>query len=174
MPGGTDAKFRIFIHDFLAFSACVAQIRSGFGEYLGLSGIAYTTLMSVAFLQDTGEIGVNELADHLHLSPAFVTIEVSKLVKDGLIEKRVNTRDRRRVLLTVSAKGRSRLEQLVALQIPVNDALFESVGGDEFLALSQTIQRLVVCGAHAQSLLELLKAERSTAARLAAALKVAV
>jgi MarR family transcriptional regulator, organic hydroperoxide resistance regulator len=167
MPDGSDHQFRAFIHDFLAFSAQVTQIRNGFGEFLGLSGVAYTTLRSVAFLQDKRGIGVNELAEHLHLSSAFVTIEVAKLVKAGLIEKRMNKADRRRVLLTVSAKGRAKLDELVTLQAPVNDALFESLTESEFLDLAKMIRRLVVCGDHARSLLELLKSERATAAKLA-------
>ncbi len=174
MPDGTDRQFRAFVHDFLAFSAQVGQVRNGFGEYLGLSGVAYTTLRSVAFLQDKQGIGVNELAEHLHLSPAFVTIEVAKLVKAGLIEKRTNKKDRRRVLLTVSAKGRARLDELVVLQAPVNDALFETLSESEFLEFAKTIRRLVVCGEHALSLMELLKTERVTAARLAAEHEAAV
>jgi DNA-binding MarR family transcriptional regulator len=168
MPDGDDAQFRAFIHDFLAFSAKVNQIRNGFGEYLGLSGVAYTTLMSIAFLQQSHSIGVNELAEHLHLSPAFVTIEVNKLVKAGLIEKKPNKKDRRRVLLTLSPKGRLKLDELVEVQVPVNDALFESLSKDEFVELSRSIRRLVLCGDHALSLLNLLRTERSTTVRLAA------
>ena len=168
MPDGRDDQFRAFVHGFLAFSAEVNQIRNGFGEYLGLSGVAYTTLMSVAFLQGKQGVGVNDLAEHLHLSPAFVTIEVAKLVKLGLVEKRTNKKDRRRVLLTLSTKGRARLDELVAVQVPVNDALFECLDRAEFLELSRLIRRLVVCGEHAQSLLEMLKSERRAAVKLAA------
>lgn len=168
MPDGTDRQFRAFVHDFLAFSAQVAQIRQGFGEYLGLSGVAYTTLRSIGFLQDAQGIGVNELAEHLHLSPAFVTIEVAKLVKAGLVEKRTNKKDRRRVLLTLSAKGRAKLDELITLQAPVNDALFEGLSESEFTEFARTIRRLVVCGDHALSLMDLLKTERTTAEKLAA------
>ena len=168
MPDGTDGQFRLFVHDFLAFSAQVGQVRNGFGEYIGLSGVAYTTLRSVAFLQGKNGIGVNELAEHLHLSPAFVTIEVAKLVKAGLIEKRVNEQDRRRVLLTVSPDGQGKLDQLLTLQAPVNDALFETLSEAEFLEFAKTIRRLVACGDRALSLMDLLKTERITAAKLAA------
>jgi hypothetical protein len=71
-------------------------------------------------------------------------------------------------LLTVSAKGRAKLDELVTLQAPVNDALFECLSESEFLELARMIRRLVVCGDHALSLMGLLKTERSTAAKLAA------
>src|ERR1700759_4731350 len=130
MPGGNDAKFRSFIHNFLAFSARVDQCRTGFGKRLGISGIAYTTLISIAHLQDEEGVGVSRIAEHLHLSGAFVTIEVSKLVKAELVKKRVNKTDRRRVLLTVTPKGRKLLDGLAALQAPVNDALFECLSAE--------------------------------------------
>ena len=144
-----DAAFRGFIHDFLAFSARVAQIRAGFGQSIGLTGIAYTTLMSIAHLQGDEGIGVARLAEHVHLSGAFVTIEVAKLVKAGLVEKRVNARDRRRVLLTVTNAGRRVLRELTALQVPVNDALFECLTRVDFDRLRQIVGDLVTCGERA-------------------------
>jgi DNA-binding MarR family transcriptional regulator len=153
MPGGDDAVFRTFIHDFLAYSARVGQCRAGFGERLGLSGIAYTTLISIAHLQGDAGVGVSRVAEHLHLSGAFVTIEVSKLVAAGLVDKRVNKSDRRRVLLTVTPKARRLLDELAAVQAPVNDALFDCLSAAEFQQLASMMSRLVPCGDKAASIL---------------------
>ena len=169
MPGGNDARFRSFIHDFLAFSARVDQCRAGFGARLGISGIAYTTLISIAHLQGEDGVGVSAIAEHLHLSGAFVTIEVSKLVKADLVRKRVNTSDRRRVLLTVTPKARKLLDGLVAVQAPVNDALFDCLSADEFVRFSSMMARLVPCGDHAMSLLEFVATTDKPAAKIAAA-----
>jgi DNA-binding MarR family transcriptional regulator len=163
-PGGSDTRFRSFIHDFLAFSARVGQCRSGFGELLGLSAVGYTTLISVAHLQDENGVGVSRIAEHLHLSGAFVTLEVSKLVKAGLVRKRTNEEDRRRVLLTVTPKGRRLLDGLVAVQAPVNDALFDCLSAEEFTQLASMLSRLVPCGDRAVSLLTFLQQSPETAA----------
>lgn len=164
MPDGSDVEFRSFIHNFLAFSARVNQVRSGFGEHSGLSGTAYTTLMSVAHLQQAEGVGVSRIAEHLHLSGAFVTIEVAKLVKAGLVQKRTNDRDRRRVLLTVTPKGNKLLDDLVPLQAPVNDALFDCLSADEFALLAGMMARLVPCGDQALSLLDYLTQSAAPAA----------
>ncbi|WP_022719749.1 MarR family winged helix-turn-helix transcriptional regulator [Rhodopseudomonas sp. B29] len=158
MPGGDDQMFRTFIHDFLAFSARVDQCRAGFGDRLGISGIAYTTLISVAHLQGSEGVGVSRIAEHLHLSGAFVTIEVSKLVKAGLLHKRANQEDRRRVLLTVTPKAEKLLAQLVEVQAPVNDALFDCLSASEFRQLASMMARLVACGDKAVSLMGFLSA----------------
>lgn len=150
---GSDQKFRSFIHDFLAFSQMLTDIRAGFGEYLGLTGIGYTTLISIAHLQGATGIGVNAIAEHLHLSGAFITTEVAKLVRAGLVSKRVNAKDKRRVLLTVTAAGRKLLNKLAVLQAPVNDALFDALTAEEFVRLKVIMARLVPCAAHGLSLL---------------------
>ena len=163
MANGDDTQFRRFIHDFLAFSARVDQCRAGFGRKLGISGIAYTTLISIFHLQDEEGVGVSRVAEHLHLSGAFVTIVVSQLVKEKLVDKRVNTNDRRRVLLTVTPKARKLLDELTTLQVPVNDTLFDCLSASEFKALASMMSRLVSCGDHAVSLIEL--ADKSEAPR---------
>ncbi len=100
-----------------------------------------------------GGVGVSRIAEHLHLSGAFVTIEVSKLVKAELVRKRTNKTDRRRVLLTVTPKGRKLLDGLVTVQAPINDALFDCLSAAEFEQLSSMMARLVPCGDQAISLM---------------------
>src|ERR1700761_6550288 len=149
---GTGETFRSFIHDLLAFSAMLADIRSGFGEHLGLTGIQYTTLISIAHLQGRGGVGINSIAEHLHVSGAFITTEVAKLVKARYVLKRVNAKDKRRVLLTVTPLGRKLLAELVEIQAPVNDALFDALDTEEFVALKGIMARLVPCASRALSL----------------------
>jgi DNA-binding MarR family transcriptional regulator len=153
---GSDAEFRGFIHDFLAFAARVTEVRAGFGEYLGLTGIGYTTLRTIGHLQGRHGVGVNAVAEHLHLSGAFVTTVVAKLVAAGLVAKRVNSADKRRVLLTVTAGGRRLLDDLAAVQAPVNDALFDCLNADDFRRLKAMLAKLVPCGDRALSLLRYL------------------
>ena len=162
MIAESDQGFRTFIHDFLAFSQMVSEIRSGFGEYIGLTGIGYTTLISISHLQGPSGIGVNAIAEHLHLSGAFITTEVAKLVRAGLVRKRVNAKDKRRVLLTVTPAGRKLLNKLAVVQAPVNDALFEALSADDFVRLKTMMARLVPCAARGLSLLDYLTGARES------------
>ncbi|MFE1600449.1 MarR family winged helix-turn-helix transcriptional regulator [Methylobacterium sp. ID0610] len=163
MPGNDDTEFRAFIQNFLAFSSRVAQCRAGFGARIGLSGIAYTTLISIAHLQGEEGVGVTRLAEHLHLSGAFVTIEVNKLVADGLVAKRRHERDRRRVLLSLTAEGSQSLVGLRPVLARVNDALFDCLSAEEFRILSGLMARLVPCGDRATALLDTLDETPETA-----------
>lgn len=99
-------------------------------------------------------MGINQIATRLYLSGAFVTIEVNKLVSSGLIEKSTHPSDGRRVQLTVTQEGVSRLTRLAAFQRPINDALFGTLTSDEFRLLSQLLARLAAGGDHAVKLAE--------------------
>lgn len=136
LANGDDGAFRHLVHDLLAFSARLEAVREKFGSYLGLTGIQYTILISVSHLQLQEGVGIKAIADHLGLSGAFVTIETGKLIQRGLLTKRPNPADRRRVLLKVSAEGEEQLEALAPRQREINDAIFDSLDTEGFGALA--------------------------------------
>jgi MarR family transcriptional regulator, organic hydroperoxide resistance regulator len=165
LAGGTDLPFRQFVHDMLAFAGHIQEVRNRLAAMIGLSGTQYTILIAIShLLRAEGGVGVNRVAEHLHLSGAFVTIEVNRLVDAGLVSKRSNPEDRRRVLLTLTAKARNLLDRLRPVQRPVNDTLFESISAAEFDLLRRVMGRLVANGGRALRLVDYL-AEASTSTR---------
>jgi DNA-binding MarR family transcriptional regulator len=133
MVGGSDRAFREFVHDMLAFSARLQAIRGQLGGLINLSGTQYTVLIAIAHLSGSDEkIGVNQVAEHLHFSGAFLTIEITKLVANGLVEKEVDPDDRRRVVLGITSKARALLNELAPMQRPVNDTLFRGMTAGDF------------------------------------------
>jgi DNA-binding MarR family transcriptional regulator len=150
---GDDAVFRGLVHDALAFSARIQAVRAQLGELIGLSGSQYTILITIAHREDGAGVGVNAVAEHLHLSGAFVTIEVNKLLAARLVAKETNPDDRRRVLLTTTPKARRLLGSLAKVQAPVNDALFAPLTREEFEVVSAVMSRLVEAGDRALNLI---------------------
>lgn len=129
---GSDARFREMLHNLLAFAARLEQIRGRMGAMIGLSGSQYTVLISIRNLQGTAGIGVKAIADHLSHSGAFVTTETNKLIKLGLVSKRLNPDDGRRVLLSVTKKAIELLNGLAPMQREINDVLFEPLVSVDF------------------------------------------
>jgi MarR family transcriptional regulator, organic hydroperoxide resistance regulator len=86
------------------------------------------------------------VADHLHLSGAFITSTTSRLLQLGLIHKTIDKADRRRVTLTISDKGRDALERLAPVQRRINDAEFACQSRNEFKMLNGLMKRLIDCG----------------------------
>lgn len=149
---GSDRQFRHLVHGLFGFLASHETIRTGHAKSIGLAGIEYTVLISIAHLAQDGDVGVTDVAQHLHVSGAFITTVCQRLLALGLITKVADTRDRRRVSLTVSAEGRRRLETLAPVQRQVNDAEFACLSRAEFLALTRIVDRLIECGERAVAL----------------------
>ncbi|MFW6061078.1 MAG: MarR family winged helix-turn-helix transcriptional regulator [Phycisphaeraceae bacterium] len=159
LKDGKDDVFRDLVHGLLAFTARLHAIRDGYARLIGLTGMQYTILISIAHLQARGEVGVSTIASHLHISGAFVTAETNKLVERALVEKRRGSTDRRRVSLHVTPAGRALLARLAPSQRQVNDTLFEClVSTSEMERLDTRVQELVGCADRALSLLGHLRA----------------
>jgi len=149
---GRDRQFRHLVHALFGFAAHHERIRSGHGRVIGLAGIEYTVLISIAHLAVDGPVNVKTVADHLYLSGAFITSVTQRLLKLGMIHKRIDTGDRRRVTITVSNKGRAALERLAPIQREVNDVEFGCLTHEEFAMLTGIVDRLIESGARAVAL----------------------
>ena len=159
LVGGRDRQFRHLIHALFGFAAHHERIRSGHARVIGLAGIEYTVLISIAHLSQDGDVNVKTVADHLYLSGAFITAVAGRLLRLGLIDKKTDAGDRRRVTLTVSAQGRASLERLAPIQRKVNDVEFGSLSREEFELLTGIVDRLIDSGARAVALQNYLLAE---------------
>lgn len=142
LDDGSDARFRDLLYDLFAFGSRLQDARARFASYIGLTPSQYLILIATSRAVPDSEIGVAQVAERLHLSGAFVTIEVNKLVKNGLITKRPHDSDGRRVNLSVTVLGFDKLERLAKLQRPVNDALFATLDRSKFETLCDIMRQL--------------------------------
>jgi MarR family transcriptional regulator, organic hydroperoxide resistance regulator len=149
---GSDAQFRRLVHSLFGFLVRHQTLREGHAATIGLAGIEYTTLISIRHLSAQGDVHVRAVADHLHLSGAFVTTVTNKLETKGLITKTSHPGDRRRISLVVTQHGADLLERLAPTQQQVNDVQFGCLGAKEFHQLLDMVQRLVESSDRAISL----------------------
>jgi DNA-binding MarR family transcriptional regulator len=149
---GRDREFRHLVHALFGFAAHHERIRSGHARVIGLAGIEYTVLIAIAHLSQDRDVNVKTVADHLYLSGAFITSVAHRLLRLGLIHKKVDTGDRRRVTLTVSERGRAALRRLAPTQRRVNDVEFGCLSREEFELLTGLVDRLIESGARAVAL----------------------
>ena len=143
LEDGDDAAFRQMIHDALGFSTRLLEIRNRLGEVIGLTGPAFSILIAIEHLSKEADVGISQVSDHLHQSGAFVTLEVAKLVKAGLVDKFANPEDGRRVIVKVTDKARDLLNELAETQRPVNDAIFAGLDASQFRAFAEIAAKLV-------------------------------
>lgn len=152
LVNGSDKEFRELVHNFFGFLSRHERIRAGHARVIGLAGIEYTVLIAIAHLANEGDVNVKTVADHLHLSGAFITSTTRRLLQLGLIHKQTDSADRRRVTLTVSGKGFDALETLAPMQRRINDAEFACLSREDFKTLNELLRALIKCGDQASAL----------------------
>lgn len=162
---GSDMAFRQLLYDIFSFAHHLQDARAKFAEFIGLSPSQYMILIAIS-RHEQGDKGINEVAEHLHLSGAFVTIEVNRLVERGYVAKDAHPTDRRRIRLRLTAEGFARLASLAAFQRPVNDALFDGLSAAEFRALRQIMAKLERNGAGAVQLANYLEQQMKAASEV--------
>ena len=140
---GTDRDFRKLVHNIFAFMARHETIRDGHARQIGLAGVEYTILISIGHLGLDGDVNVKTIADHLHMSGAFVTTVTSKLQTLGLIEKTQDSVDRRRISLAITEKGKALLRKLAPYQREINDVEFSPLSREDFQAVSRILEALI-------------------------------
>ena len=149
---GSDRDFRRLVHGLFGFLASHEAIRSGHARYIGLAGVEYTVLISIAHLSQSEDVSVSRIAAHLHLTGAFITTVVQRLQKLRLVVKRPHAKDGRRVTLTVAPNGRRLLARLAPVQRQVNDVEFACLSAAEFRMLLDIVERLIDSGQQAVAL----------------------
>ena len=164
LRNGSDDEFRTMCHKLLSVAQSFQATRASHASMLGLSGMQYTILTAVAYLQAPEGVALNVVAKHLHVSPSFVTMEIGKMVDLGVVLKRPDTVDKRRVQLRVSARGWKLLDSIVPIQQPVNDALFADLTANDIDTFSRIISVIANNSERAKALLKLLKHSPPTVA----------
>jgi len=160
LVAASDAVFRQTLHDSLGFASRLQDVRNQLAASIGLAGPAYSILIALEYLTRKECVGVSAVSSHLHLSGAFVTIEVNKLVCAGLVRKSDDPEDGRRVVLEVTQAGHDLLADLLPLQQAVNDTIFADLNSDEFRALGRCMSKLVDGAEDALNLLRLKAGQR--------------
>jgi MarR family transcriptional regulator, organic hydroperoxide resistance regulator len=153
---GNDSEFRVFLHSFMAFSRCLEGVRSYLAQRVGVSPPQYEILSHLREHSHDGGLTVNEAAERLHCSGAFVTTEAGKLHRAGLVKRARDPKDARRVRLTISPICEKRFRSVAPVQRMLNDALFASLGAREFQVLREVFPRLADDGDRAVALAEFL------------------
>jgi len=157
---GSDGEFRGLIHDLIAYGHRLDACRDAFAAIVGISGVQYEILMLVSRADG---LSIGEVAERLHRSGAFITIEANKLAERGILQKASDPTDGRRVLLKNTSRSLHLLERLAPHQRRINDVLFERLDARRFRQLRALARDLVASGDRAVAMLEFLLHEAQAA-----------
>jgi MarR family transcriptional regulator, organic hydroperoxide resistance regulator len=165
LDGGRDDRFRETIYAMVQAFSRLLTCREAFGRALGLTGSQFAVLMGTAYLQKSEGISIRALADYIHLAPTHVTTEVGRLIRMGLLHKRVNSKDRRGVLVRLSPRAANALVYLAPFVLRVNNLLFQNVTKSEFDTVWKFLNTFLLNTEHALGEIRRFQREQSSNVR---------
>jgi DNA-binding MarR family transcriptional regulator len=140
---GGDSGFRQLVYDLLTISVRMEAVRTHLARRIGITGPQYSVLIAIAQFQDADGVSVSKVAKVLHVSAAFITTETRQLERLGLLIKQVNPRDRRGVLLRLTATGEQQMIAISPAITAINDRFFSPLSRTAFRTFAECAAQLV-------------------------------
>lgn len=117
-------------------------------EEAGLSFAQYRVLMHLFFVEQMGEraeLNPSEISDRQRVSRNTMSALIRNLEEDGLVERRLDPKDRRRFNISLTDRGRGVVRQHIHNHLEIIDHCFRVLSPDEQTTLRTLLQKL---GAH--------------------------
>ena len=153
---GGDADFRRMIYGIFTMTVNFDRMRERMASALGLSGIQYHILMVVAELSADMPVTVSIIAERLHTSGAYITMECKKLIRQSFLDKQPNPDDGRSVIMSLTDEGRATIDAFAPHLQTINDQLFDGVGPETFQQFRAIVDHMSRTSTRAADLTEIL------------------
>ncbi len=118
------------------------HVRAQRAAVLAAAGCGGSECLLLGELGRRGPLGLRELAARLGLDKGFASRAVGRLQRQGLVEKAVAEGDRRRVALSLSARGRRRFEAVDRALREQAERVFGRIPGPQRPAARRALQQL--------------------------------
>ncbi len=149
-----DAVLREFVSDFYAAMSLMRSLRRGLARTVNLSSAEWSVMLAVWYLQRNGDTTIRAIANHLHVAAAHMTVEVGKLVKAGLLEKRAHPTDGRAVGIHMTKAGGQMFRRIGPILRDVNDSLFVGIPYPDMVIVHRFLRRIIAQGPAAMRIAE--------------------
>jgi DNA-binding MarR family transcriptional regulator len=143
LRGGNDRTFQQLVFDFFTISERIEQVRVHFASRMGISGPQYSVLRAVAALHGSDGVSIGVVAEHLHVTSTFITVQSGVLAQRGFLKKKEDATDRRISRLSLTLNGERLVDAIVNEVRSVNNVFFGVLRREEFDALSAIMKKLV-------------------------------
>jgi len=135
-------KIKLFLNQYMIDSLSSKKIDLA----LSVHGISFTEFVLLYHLGLALEGGLNRitLANKVGLTASGVTRVLSPLEKNGLIEKKVNLRDARESVVSLSQIGQEMLKNAMITTEQTIENIFSLLSAKELLTLQSLLNKLKV------------------------------
>lgn len=137
----TPTRLRTLPSRLLGLAALWSERRIGDG--LAAQGAHKWHFAVLAALQEYGPASQAELSDRSGIHRSDMVAAINELAAEGYVERTPDPADRRRNVITVTPRGRRRLDRLDALLTDLQDEFFAPLTAAERAELTRLLDLLV-------------------------------
>ena len=121
---------------------CEDKVRQRLQPLLDEAGLSHEHWRIIALLHEQPGIGMSAIARGAVLPSASATRHVDKLVERGMVVRRVDASDKRRVVTALSPRGQKVAARILAEERAVEEALASGLGAARFKTLTRDLSLL--------------------------------
>jgi DNA-binding MarR family transcriptional regulator len=134
-----------FVDDYLSYLLARAShlVSKQFHEQVKQHGLAVTEWRVLATLSDGDGLTVSELADIVLFKQPTLTRIIDRMVRDGLLLRRIDAEDRRRTLIFVTPRGRAAISDLLGRAKAHEREVLAEYGAAEVSRLKEMLRTLI-------------------------------
>jgi DNA-binding MarR family transcriptional regulator len=105
-------------------------------------GITTPQFAALLALRENPNITMGELCDKLFLACSTATDLVDRMEKNGFLERKRDSQDRRVIRLSISERGQQVISEVVAARRRYVSSILEKLDEEEISQLAQSLERL--------------------------------
>lgn len=130
---------RRLVWDISAIGVYVMRISDLLGRRIGVTGSQWILIMAVESLADRDGVSVRDVAALLNVDGSFVSAQSKILEEQGLLHRTQSGRDRRLVLLSLTEKASTRLNELESSKHAIEKHVCGELEDEPLQDLSDTL-----------------------------------
>ena len=129
-------EIRSQIHQFIRLFGVLNPTETPCGYHLSLSQV-----LALQILDEKMPLTVRELAEQLYLERSTVSRLVDSLVKEGFVEREINERNRREILVSLTDHGRHTVQEVRNQSIDFFRSILENLSEEERKSILQGLHK---------------------------------
>jgi len=143
VKNGSDRAYRKLIFELMGLQYQMQRHSDQFARYIGTNNAQFHVIMIMAGASD---LTVSQIAQLMNVTSQFVTIEVGRLIRKGIVEKRANESDRRSSFLNLTPKGKNLVRELAPVLRRANNLHFRSLTDERARTLTEMLHAIIEDG----------------------------
>jgi DNA-binding MarR family transcriptional regulator len=118
------------LNNFICFSmrAAMKKIDRNLSSRLEAHGVSIPQSFVLLVLHEENGMTLKEIGNRTYIDSSSMTVLVDKLEKDGLVERRLDSQDRRAIRVFITPAGELVADQLRQLAYQFNSELYDLLG----------------------------------------------